>query len=362
MIDWVWWSSVGLAVLVGVPALVGLAFLAGVHYYFRSRYGRNIVRIFEERPLFIIPKGKPVPGAEDVSFPTGGELRLQGCYFPSARPGPRRGVILFGLEFGSNRWSAVPYCSALVDSGYDVFAYEPRNQGDSEKDTTYDPIQWVTDRDLVDFRAAVAYLKSRPDAPRDGIGLFGISKGGSVGLAGAAADPWVRCVATDGAYAAYTTMVPYMKRWVSIYSDRKRLQSAMPDWVYGWIGLACMRDSGASRGVRFLSVERAVRRLRQPLFMIHGGADTYIKAEMADTLFRIARPRDKQLWLVPGAKHNQAAHLAGNEYHRRLVEFFDAHLGSLPAAPDSDVLEEAPSSAAMPLQTAVSAVAMASLK
>jgi dienelactone hydrolase len=39
----------------------------------------------------------------------------------------------------------------------------------------------VTDRDVSDMRAAVAYLRSRRDAPAGGIGLFGISKGGSTG-------------------------------------------------------------------------------------------------------------------------------------------------------------------------------------
>ncbi|MCP6226362.1 hypothetical protein NL448_28375, partial [Klebsiella pneumoniae] len=83
------------------------------------------------------------------------------------------------------------YGDALRDAGYDVFAYEPRCQGESDKDPDYAPLQWVTDKDLADARAALAYLKRRKDAPAGGAGLFGISKGGSVGLALAAEDPWV---------------------------------------------------------------------------------------------------------------------------------------------------------------------------
>ena len=177
------------------------------------------------------------------------------------------------------------------------------------------------------MRAAVAYLKARPDAPADGIGILGVSKGGSVGLLVAADDRWVKCVATDGAYATYTTMVPYMRRWVSIYSSRKWLQANMPDWLYGTIGSVAIREAADRRAVQFLSVERAVKRMRQPLLMIHGGADTYIKPEMAEALFARAGSRDKTLWLVPQAKHNQALHAAGDEYHRRLAAFFTRHLG-----------------------------------
>jgi dipeptidyl aminopeptidase/acylaminoacyl peptidase len=280
--------------------------------------------VFEEKPLFIVPRGEPVDGAETVTFSTPDGLTLRGCYLRT--PQPRRGVILFGGEFGSNRWAAVSYCSALIEAGYDVFAFEPRNQGESDRDPTYSPLQWVTDRDLADYHAALAYLKSRPDAPAGGIGLFGISKGGSTGLMAAATDPWVRCVVTDGAYATYTTMVPYMRRWVAIYSPNKRIQAALPDWVYGAVGRSAKAKVAASRGVSFPSGERAFRRYRGPLLMIHGGADAYIKPAMAETLFRLSRSRAKELWIVPGAKHNQAAQLAADDYHRRVVEFFHTHL------------------------------------
>ncbi|HVK17387.1 MAG TPA: alpha/beta fold hydrolase [Fimbriiglobus sp.] len=322
--DVVWWGITVLQALALLTLVIAL-FLFAVHLYYRLKFLDHIIRIFEEKPLFIIPRGTPEPGAEDVRLPAGDGRTLRGCYL-SAR-GPRRGVILFGLEFGSNRWASVQYCAKLRDAGYDVFAYEPRNQGESDKDDSYKPLQWVTDKDLADMRAAVAYLKARPDAPADGIGILGVSKGGSVGLLVAADDRWVKCVATDGAYATYTTMVPYMRRWVSIYSSRKWLQANMPDWLYGTIGSVAIREAADRRAVQFLSVERAVKRMRQPLFMIHGGADTYIKPEMAEALFARAGSRDKTLWLVPNAKHNQALHAAGDEYHRRLAAFFTRHLG-----------------------------------
>ncbi|MGL6097134.1 MAG: alpha/beta hydrolase [Fimbriiglobus sp.] len=332
MLDW----EVCLDVLVWTAGILALGF-AAIHLYLRVRYLDQIVRIFQERPLFVVPRGKPNPDAEDVRFPTADGLHLAGCYLPAR--GPRRGVILFGLEFGSNRWAAEQYCSALLDAGYDVFAYEPRNQGDSDRDETYAPLQWVTDRDLADGRAAVQYLKSRPDAPDDGFGVFGVSKGGSVLFALAAEKLGAKCVATDGAYATYTTMVPFMRRFVAIYSPRKKLlQKHLPSWVYGSIGMTAIWKVAAKRNVTFPPLERALGRVRQPVFIIHGGADNYIKPEMAQVLFERTRSEMKTFWLVPKAKHNQALHVAGDEYHSRLVAFFDEHLGSDAAAPDSGVL------------------------
>ncbi|OWK38147.1 alpha/beta hydrolase [Fimbriiglobus ruber] len=325
MPDWFWWTII---TAVAVVKLAALGVILTIQHY-RRLYTDQIARIFEERPLFVIPRGAPVDGSEEVGFPTSDGLFLRGVYLKTVAP--RKGVILFGLEFGSNRWAASQYCGRLVEAGYDVFAFEPRNQGESEKDKSYSPLQWVTDKDLADMRAAVAYLKARlraedDDAAADGIGLFGISKGASVGLLVAADEPWIKCVATDGAYATYTTMVPYMRKWVGLYSPAKRLQEMIPNWFYGAIGTAAIQKVAVRRAVQFLSVERALKSVRQPLLMIHGQADAYIKPAMAQKLFDRAASQRKWLWVVPGAKHNQALHVAGSEYTATLTRFFDSHI------------------------------------
>jgi fermentation-respiration switch protein FrsA (DUF1100 family) len=315
---------IGLALLVSMPVGVA-AWLAGLHYYLRWRYLHLVVRIFQEKPLFVIPRGQPLPEAEDVSFQAADGKKLRGCYLKAARQ--RRGVVLFGLEFGSNRWSCRSYCEHLVEAGYDVFAFETRGQGDSEPQPGYDPLQWLTAFEVTDARAALAYLKARPDADPRGVGFFGISKGAGAGLFAAAADPYVRCCVTDGAFGTYTTLVPYMRQWFRIYNSNYFAQGLLPSWYYGWIGLVALREIGRERNCKFIHLERALRALApRPLLMIHGEKDTYIRGEMARALFDSAR-EPKEFWLVPGAKHNQALQVAGDEYRRRVLDFFNRHLG-----------------------------------
>ncbi len=323
------WSLLALAVVLVI--ITGL--VLAVHIYYRVTLLDQVVRIFEEKPLFIIPRGDPVADAESVGFRSGDGTLLRGVYL-SHLGRYRKGVILFGLEYGSNRWASVPYCQRLRECGFDVFTYEPRNQGESETDPTYKPMQWVTDKDVADGRAALAYLKARHDADPRGVGLFGVSKGGSVAFMLAADDPDVRCVVTDGAFATYSTMVPYMRRWVGIYSPRKRLQKFAPDFLYGSIGLAAMRRVAAARNVRFPWVERAVKKVRVPTLMMHGQADTYIKPEMAVALFGMCGSADKHLWMVPKAKHNQGPHVDPATYFDKLATFFETHLARLPDPSD----------------------------
>ncbi|CAN5581050.1 hypothetical protein BH11PLA2_BH11PLA2_43540 [soil metagenome] len=311
------------------PVPIAASAIFAFYLYYRYKFGSTIVRIFEEKPLFIIPRGTPIDGAECVDIPTEKGLHIRGTYIRHYNEEiERKGVILFGLEFGCDRWASHTYCEELLKAGYDVFTYEPRNQGESQKDASYEPLQWVTDRDFTDMRAALTYLHARPDRDPYGIGLFGISKGGSLALLAAAEDRNVRCVATDGAFATYTTMVPYMRRWVHIYIKFTRDRSWVPDWFYGLIGLTAIRDVEKKRNVRFESVERAVRKMRQPWLMIHGEGDTYIKPEMAKDLYKQAtKCKTKEEWIVAKAKHNQAIVLAGDVYHAKVVEFFDEHLG-----------------------------------
>jgi pimeloyl-ACP methyl ester carboxylesterase len=314
---------VGLGVLCSVPLGVA-AWLVGLHFYLRWKYLHLMVRIFQEKPLFVVPRGRPLPDAEPVRFPSADGLALFGCYLRTPRP--RRGVILFGLEFGSDCWSCQAYCKPLRDSGFDVFAFESRNQGASDRRPGYEPLQWVTDYEVEDARAALRYLKGRPDADPGGVGFFGISKGGGAGLLAAAADPYVRCCVTDGAFATYTTLVPYMRHWFRIYNKHYAVQGLLPSWYYGLLGLVGLRWIERERACHFPHLEKALGRLApRPLLMIHGAADTYIKPDMARALFDRARA-PREFWLVAGAKHNQALQVAGDAYLRRVLEFFERHL------------------------------------
>src|SRR5262245_30837568 len=131
--------------------LLGIACVLAFHLRVVQRYVPLMVRIFQEKPLFIVPRGQPLDEAERVDFLNADGQTLKGCYLRATRP--RRGVILFGLEFGSDRWSCRHYCEHLLAAGFDVFAFEPRNQGESDSQPGYEPLQWVTDFEVRDAQA-----------------------------------------------------------------------------------------------------------------------------------------------------------------------------------------------------------------
>ena len=329
--DWLWLSLGILATLIVAAPLC-------LHLYVVVRYLSVVIRIFQEKPIFIMPFGKPVPDAEDITLTTPDGLTLQACYLQTTKP--RKGVILFGLEFGSNRWACVPYCEFLREAGYDIFTFEMRGQGKSPAQPGYEPLQWVTDFEVTDFRTALAYLKNRADKHALGVGLFGLSKGGSAGLIAAAKDDFIRCCVVDGVFATLGTMVPYMRQWVFIYTRTPWLARTLPSWYFSIAAQAAIRRMQRERSCHYPSLERHLPKLApRPLFMIHGGADNYIKPDMARTLFALAL-EPKEFWLVENAKHNQSFHLAAAEYKKRVLAFFDQHLAGMPQPPLDDAISK----------------------
>ncbi|SIO04229.1 Serine aminopeptidase, S33 [Singulisphaera sp. GP187] len=304
-----------------VPTLVALGTLAVFLIHVAIRYTPIVGRVFEEKPLFLPLRVSPLQNdGEEVSFTTKDGLKLAGTYL-TARTASRLGVLVFCHEYLSDRWSYRPYADYLRDLGFDIFTFDFRNHGKSESDPQYKPLQWVTDHETADLRGALAYLRTRPDRDPAGFGLYGISRGGGTALVTAARDPGVWGVITDGAFPTRGTMLAYILRWAEIYVGSPILWKRMPLWVFSYVGFMGRMQSQRNLRCHFPDVERAVARLApRPWLMIHGGKDAYIGPEIARLLFAEAR-EPKELWIVPGAKHNRCREVQPESYAERVSSF-----------------------------------------
>ena len=63
----------------------------------------------------------------------------------------------------------------------------------------------------------------------------------------------------------------------------------------------------------------------RPIFIIHGRYDSLVPAAQAKLLYKNAG-EPKEIWLVPGAKHNKCAEVGGFEYKQKLGDFFRKYL------------------------------------
>jgi pimeloyl-ACP methyl ester carboxylesterase len=295
------------------------------------KYTPHIIRVFEERPVFVVARRTPLPEVPEIRFPTRDGQQLSGSYLFTPHA-PAQGLIVFSHEFAADRWSGMPYCTPLVEAGFDVFAFDFRHHGSSSADAGYRPRHWVTWREVADLEAAVEFVRSHRQVGHLPIGLYGISRGGGSALCVAARNRQIRCVVTDGAFPTHLTMTVYMRKWVKLYGGQRAFFDWLPDWYYGFVRDRALARVARQIGVGFPRIERLIARIApRPLLMIHGGRDNYIRPEIARALCNCAGA-PKELWIVPGARHNACLDVAGPEYAHRTVQFFVRHLAATPAA------------------------------
>jgi pimeloyl-ACP methyl ester carboxylesterase len=326
------------AILIGstLLALIGLVgFLAFVHVHYSPIVGR----IFEEKPMFLPLRVDRPDEGEDVRFATSDGLSLAGTYLKARTP-DRRGVVVYCHEYLGNRWGAIPYAGHLRDQGFDLFTFDFRNHGESPADADYDPLQWVTEHELLDIEAALGYVRSRPDADPAGAALFGVSRGGGAALCVAAREPRVWGVVTDGAFPTRGTMLAYILRWAEIYVSNPYFWRAMPTWVFEFVGWTSRKRTERKLRCRYAGVERAAARLApRPWLAIHGEKDAYIGVDIARALFdRAGEP--KELWIVKKAKHNRSREQDPDAYADRVSRFFREFGPRGPARPTVEVRPE----------------------
>ena len=311
-------SLVSLIVL--SSTLLAVALIVGFLAYVVVRYSPIVGRIFEEKPMFLPLRVAPIEGGEDLRFRTSDGLDLAGTYLKS-RTDRRSGVLVFCHEYLSDRWSVLPYADHLRDQGFDLFSFDFRNHGESPSDPDYSPLQWVTEHEVIDLEAALAFLKARPDADPAGVGLFGVSRGGGTALCVAGRDPRVWGVITDGAFPTRGTMLAYILRWAEIYVGNPVFWKAVPTFVFDFLGWAARVRTQMKLKCRYANVERGVARLApRPWLAIHGQKDAYIGVDIARGLFeRAGEP--KELWIVEGAKHNRCREKDPIQYPARVSSF-----------------------------------------
>ncbi len=311
-------------VWIAMPLLVVITAVLVFIAYALIRFTPIISRMFESSPMFIPLRITPLAEGEHVRFRTDDGLTLAGTYL-RRRSERRTGVLIFCHEFLSDRWSCIPYLDPLRDLGFDVFTFDFRNHGASDSDPGYRDLQWVTDHEASDLRAAISYLKSRPDHDPAGVGLFGVSRGACAALVVAGNENSVWGVVTDGAFPTRGTMLSYILRWTELYVRRPYFRVFLPTRLLRLLGWAARRRSEVRLGCRFTNVERAVKRIApRPWLAIHGEKDNYIGPDIARRLFAIGG-EPKEFWLVHNAKHNRCREIAPALYAERLASFMLQH-------------------------------------
>jgi pimeloyl-ACP methyl ester carboxylesterase len=301
-----------------------------------GRYIRIMLNILKDAPLPLSmgPMDFERIDGQEVRFRSFDGISLRGMMLHAKRTQPRKGMILFCHEFASDMYSCARYCRPLLEAGYDIFSFDFRGHGDSSCDEDYQPRQWVSDREVNDVLGAIAFVEDYLESEHLPVelGLFGISRGAGAAILASMRNPAVKAVVTDGLFSSDATLEDLMRRWAGIFAKVRFVYENHHPLFWHFLRWLLFICANRKFNCRYLSVRKAMSRMMsRPIFMIHGKRDSYIPREQAQTLFNLA-PEPKSLWIVPGAKHNQAAVVSPQEYSEKTVGFFDHHLAGIIAS------------------------------
>lgn len=277
---------------------------------------RIVVSIFLNISITANREESPEVNGEHVMFKTGDGCTLHGYFIFGKNSGGK--TILFCHEVGAGWGSWHKYASYLPDAGFNVMSFDFRGHGESTLTNGYKPTPWFTCYEYKDIIAALEYIASRPDVDPAKIGIFGVSRGGSAAIYCAKKTDLIKAIAVDSTFSTYETMYSYITKWAPIYIPIKRISPSVIHFLtrLGIIG------SQFATGCRFPRVAKALKKLRIPIFFIHGEKDNYISVDQARKLYSLAN-EPKDLWTIPRARHNESVLINPEEYAQRITEFFN---------------------------------------
>jgi pimeloyl-ACP methyl ester carboxylesterase len=233
---------------------------------------------------------------------------LEGWYFKPRERWNRAAVLLLH-GIGDCRASMKGAALFLARNGYGVLTPDLRGHGESGGFCTYGV------QETLDVNAWTDWLTENTAVTR--VYGLGESLGGSVLIEALPLEPRLRAVVAESPYSSF--------REVAL----ERTNRATPFWMH-WASQPFVAAGLATAEYRYgvdlrtASPVEALRRSRTPVLLIHGMRDRETSPENSVRLQQ-ANPQYAGLWLVPGAGHTGAWSVAGQDFERRVIDWFESH-------------------------------------
>ena len=278
---------------IGVVALLCTAFVLiplGIGYV-----GAHVAR----PPVEDIDLGSA--NVQDVKLHTSDGLTLEGSYVPSENGAAV--IVAFG------RKNTQDPARMLARHGYGVLIFDRRGEGESDGDPN--PYAW--DEGELDLRAAIEFLKRRPDVDPGRIGGVGLSVGGETFLQAAARTDDLRAVVSEGASARSGSEL-----------------DSVPGSPWSQVAFNQVVTAGTAVFGNASPPEHLIDQVDEiaprAVLLIHAPQVDNGDEERFNRAYFRAAGEPKFIWGVPEAGHVGAQDARPREYELRVTRFFDEAL------------------------------------
>lgn len=276
----------------------------------------GLVLAFAVGSLLTAPAHQAVPAPPDflrarpvtLSSASGASLRAW-LLVPDAPKGAV--ALLHGVH--ANRWLMLPRAELLWRAGYVVLMPDLQAHGESSGDRiTFGYLE------AQDAHACLRYLREHFPGLR--VGGVGVSLGGAaLVLAGPAAGS-----EADVLEAVFPTITEAI-------DNRLAMRVGALSRVLAPLLLLQLKPR-LGVGADELRPVESIRQLRCPVLILSGTADRHTTEAQTQALFAAAN-EPKELWLVPGASHDDLLRFDETAYAAHVLGFLDRHLAGERARP-----------------------------
>lgn len=212
--------------------------------------------------------------------------KMHGWWFKADQPDAK--VLLYLHGNGINIGANIAHTQRFYQLGFSVLLIDYRGYGRSQGDFPNEM------RVYQDAATAWQYLTQQQQIPPQNIFIYGHSLGGAIAIDLAVKHPQAAGLIVESSFTSIRDVV-----------SARNLFSIFP------VDLILTQ--------RFESIKK-VSQLRMPVLFIHGTDDSTVPSFMSQKLYNAAT-EPKQLILIPGADHNDAAVVAGRKYLQWVQSF-----------------------------------------
>lgn len=271
-----------------------------------SRYCAHLVMTGGRRiPLSVRPEDLGLP-YEKADFNAQDGVALRGWFIPAGFPSRRTLLLCHG--WGGNKGEILKFTHPLRDRGFNLLYFDFRLCGESGG-----KLSSVGCLEAMDFDAAIGFLISK--RPQDSLGVYGLSMGAMVALAGVTRHPRIKAAVLESPFASHDQAVA---RYA--WTTRNIPYYPLLPLVFFWIRLRLGRDPDLNSPEKLAPLIKGV-----PILMINGELDASATPAIGSGLLQKIQGH-KEHWIVTGARHARCAEVSGRIYQDRLEEFYDRHL------------------------------------
>ncbi len=246
--------------------------------------------------------------SETLTITSADNLQLSGTHFaPETSTG---NWVILVCGYGRTKRTMNPFVETYISQGYDVLSIDPRAMGDSEGE--YVTMGVAESHDLALWTQKIAELDSSAK-----IALHGVSEGAAtVMLAAADSDTTnVTRIVEDCGYTEIRTVFETLAAG-SFLSDTFT-SSAVFDAFFDVAEEITGYDVEAAAPINIIS------NVTVPTLFITGSEDTVSTPEMTQALYEACGAETKDIVIVDGAGHGQAASVDSASYATTIFEFLE---------------------------------------